>query len=106
MIKNMKMLLSFTLILSALSSFPATANSFLPLESGNNIISQSFSELTTLLTTATPSVKKGQPYDSSNDPAIKSSAGGPTEGPQHGYFAVPLIVIGLAGILLYFSKFN
>jgi hypothetical protein len=106
MIKNMKMLLSFTLILSALSSFPATANSFLPLATENNIVSQSFDEIATLLTIGTLSVKRGQPYDASNDPAIKSSAGGPTEGPQHGYFAVPLIVIGLAGILLYFSKFN
>ncbi len=49
------------------------------------------------------SVKKDQPYSESSDPIFHSN-GPETQSPQHGYFAVPLIVIGLAGILLYFSR--
>ena len=51
---------------------------------------------------ATFSIKKGEPYSEANDPVFQTS--NPEEGPQHGYFAVPLLVIGLAGILLYFSR--
>jgi hypothetical protein len=94
------------ILMNTLSAIPALANIEIPSTTGNAIVSQSLDAIYTLLPADRFSVKKGQPYDSSNDPAIKSSSGGPSEGPQHGYFAVPLIVIGLAGILLYFSKFN
>lgn len=48
-------------------------------------------------------VKNSKHYNESNDPAFKR-CGTNSEGPQHGYFAVPLLVLGLAGVLLYFTK--
>lgn len=48
-------------------------------------------------------LKNSKTYDEANDPAFKR-CGTNSEGPQHGYFAVPLLVLGLAGVLLYFSK--
>ena len=104
-LKAMK-LFAVVMLMNALSAVPALANLGIPSNTGNAIVSQSLDAISTLLSADRFSVKKGQTYDSSNDPAIKSSAGGPSEGPQHGYFAVPLIVIGLADILLYFSKFD
>ncbi len=104
-LKTMK-LFAVMVLLNALFAAPAIADTGLPLGVGNTIISQGLDAISMLLTADRYAVKKGQPYDASNDPAIKSSNGGPDEGPQHGYFAVPLIVIGLAGILLYFSRFN
>jgi hypothetical protein len=105
MIKQMKKTLSFVIIWGALTSFSATANDFLP--GTSNKASQGIEAFSTLLDAGNLSIKRGQPYDAANDPAIKSSAGGPEQtSPEHGYFAVPLIVIGLAGILLYFSKFD
>jgi hypothetical protein len=107
MTKNMMKTLSLAVILAALTSFSATANDFSALDSSKNTISQGIESISTLLTDSNPSIKRGQPYDASNDPAFKSSSGGPEQtSPEHGYFAVPLIVIGLAGILLYFSKFD
>ena len=107
MIKNMMKTLSLALILAALASFCATANDFSALDSSNNTISQGIESISTVLTDNKPSIKRGQAYDEVNDPAFKSSSGGPEQtSPEHGYFAVPLIVIGLAGILLYFSKFD
>jgi hypothetical protein len=94
------------MLINTLSAVPALANG-LPLSTANTIVSQGLEAISTLLTADRYSVKRGQPYDESNDPAFKSSASGPEESsPQHGYFAVPLIVIGLAGILLYFSRFD
>jgi hypothetical protein len=95
------------MLINTLSAVPALADNELPLSTANTIVSQGLEAISTLLTADRYSVKRGQPYDESNDPAFKSSAGGPEESsPQHGYFAVPLIVIGLAGILLYFSRFD
>jgi hypothetical protein len=107
MIKNIIKTLSFALILSAATSFTASANDFSAWNPTSNKIGQSIDSISALFLASKPSVKRGQPYDEANDPAIKSSAGGPEQtSPEHGYFAVPLIVIGLAGILLYFSKFD
>jgi hypothetical protein len=94
-------LAAFILFLNVLPVGQAHADSGLMMGEGNQI---------TLKTIAldvidnTFSIKKGQAYDEANDTAIRTFNGGPTEGPQHGYFAVPLIVIGIAGILLYFIR--
>jgi hypothetical protein len=48
------------------------------------------------------SVLAEQTYDATFDPVLRQ--GGPEEGPKHGYFAVPLIVIGLAALLIFFSR--
>ncbi|MEQ1546376.1 hypothetical protein [Methyloglobulus sp.] len=104
-LKLMK-IFAVVMLINALLPELALADTRLPINTSNTIVRDGLEAIETLLTSDRYSIKKGQPYDSSNDPAIKSSSGGPSEGPQHGYFAVPLIVIGLAGILLYFSKFN
>lgn len=62
-----------------------------------------FSRIAVGLASQPYSVKKDQPYSEANDPLFHNN-GPETQSPQHGYFAVPLIVIGLAGILLYFSR--
>lgn len=101
-LKAMK-LFAAVMLINFLFTFTALAYTVLPV-SQNAITYQKVEDF---LSTVQFSIKKGQPYDESNDPAIKTRAGGPEEtSPQHGYFAVPLIVIGLAGILLYFSKFD
>ena len=105
-LKAMK-IFAVVILINTLSAVPALADNGLPLRTANTIVSQGLEAINTLLPTGRYSVKRGQPYDESNDPAFKSSAGGPEQSsPQHGYFAVPLIVIGLAGILLYFSRFD
>jgi hypothetical protein len=101
-LKPMKFFAAVMLI-NFLFTLPALAYTRLPL-SENAVTYQKVEDF---LSTVQFSIKKGQRYDESNDPAIKTRAGGPEEtSPQHGYFAVPLIVIGLAGVLLYFSKFD
>ena len=88
-------------------TMPALSDTGLILNGSNTLVSQASEVVDNLIVPERFSVKKGQPYDEPNDPAFKSSSGGPEQSsPQHGYFAVPLIVIGLAGILLYFSKFD
>lgn len=107
MIKKMIKILSFTLILNAFFSYNALAGDFFTLNNDKNTVIQSVDSFSNLLDSGTFSVKRGQSYDESKDTAIKSRSGGPEQtSPEHGYFAVPLIVIGLAGILLYFSKFD
>lgn len=106
LLKAMK-IFAVVMLINTFSAVPALADNGLPLSTANTIVSQGLGAINTLLTADRYSVKRGQPYDESNDPAFKSSAGGPEQSsPQHGYFAVPLIVIGLAGILLYFSRFD
>jgi hypothetical protein len=106
LLKAMK-IFAIAMLINTSSAVPALADNGLSLSTANTIVSQGLGAISTLLSADRYSVKKGQPYDESNDPAFKSSAGGPEQSsPQHGYFAVPLIVIGLAGILLYFSRFD
>ncbi|NOU22276.1 MAG: hypothetical protein HOO93_10915 [Methyloglobulus sp.] len=106
LLKAMK-LFALVMLMNTFSSTHALADTKLHLNTENSIVSQVLEALKTIAPTDQYSIKGGQPYDQSNDPAFKSSAGGPEQtSPQHGYFAVPLIVIGLAGILLYFSKFD
>lgn len=50
-------------------------------------------------------VKQGEQYDETRDPALHKSSP-PEEGPQHGYFAVSLLVISIVGVLLYFIKLD
>ena len=105
-LKTMKLIAVVMLLMNTLFTLPALADSVQPVSQYANIY-HGIEGITEYFILGQFSVKKGQPYDASNDPAIKTRAGGPEEtSPQHGYFAVPLIVIGLAGILLYFSKFD
>lgn len=70
-----------------------------------NIHIQGLESVLTGLSGTSISIKKGQPYDEASDPAFRSFKSGPVdESPQHGYFAVPLLVIGLAAILLFFIR--
>jgi hypothetical protein len=99
-IKSIK-LFSLFLVMNALSAGIAMAGSNLVIgEYGAKSINI---EAIELIDNAF-AIKKGRPYDEANDTAFRTFNGGPTEGPQHGYFAVPLIVLGIAGILLYFSR--
>jgi hypothetical protein len=95
MLKKTMTIFAFTLLLSVL---PASANSLFASKFNLDLAGTSLA-----LTAEKYSVKNGQPYSEANDPLFHSN-GPESQSPQHGYFAVPLIVIGLAGILLYFSK--
>lgn len=50
-----------------------------------------------------PAVKQGEPYDEAKDPAMHKNTP-PEDGPQHGYFAVSLLVIVIAIVVSYFLK--
>ena len=107
MLLKMMKIFAVVLLMNAFSAAPVLADRGMPVNIGNNLVSQGLEAMTALLSTHGYSVKKGQPNDKSNDSTIKGSGGGPEQtSPEHGYFAVPMIVIGLAGILLYFSKFD
>jgi hypothetical protein len=97
----MKKILSLILFLAALSCITASANNYLPSNNEIRSLRHEFTEYSPFNNTRF-SAKQGEFYDESRDPAFQS--GGPQDGPQHGYFAVPLIVIGLVSLLLYFMK--
>jgi hypothetical protein len=48
-------------------------------------------------------LKNSKHYNESNDPAFRR-CGTNSSGPLHGYFAVSLLIFGIAGALLYFTK--
>ncbi len=99
MLKKTMLLFAFPLLLTA---FPASANSTFTSNQNYNY-GDELKDLSSILGGDTVSVKKGQTYSESNDPLFHTN-GPESTTPQHGYFAVPLIVIGIAGILLYFSR--
>jgi hypothetical protein len=99
MLKKTMCLFAFPLLLSAL---PASANSIFT-SNQNYKYGVELMQFSSILGGNSVSVKKGQTYNESNDPIFHSN-GPESTTPQHGYFSVPLIVIGLAGILLYFSR--
>ncbi|CAG7856136.1 hypothetical protein MCAMS1_00517 [biofilm metagenome] len=94
-------LAAFILLMNTLPAGTAHADSGLMMGEGSQI---ALKNIAIDAINNTFSIKKGQAYDEANDTAFRTFNGGPTKGPQHGYFAVPLIVIGIAGILLYFSR--
>jgi len=98
----MKKILSLILFLAALSCFTASANNYLPSNNEIRTIRHEFTEAIPFIKNTGFSAKQDVFYDESRDPAFQS--GGPQDGPKHGYFAVPLIVIGLVSLLLYFMK--
>ena len=51
------------------------------------------------------SAKLGEPYDESKDPALHKSSP-PEEGPQHGYFAVSIVMLIAVGMFIYFLKMD
>ena len=93
----MKKIFAIVLLLNA---FPVFANQRMALSSSNDIVSVASS--TQFKKDPFP-LKNTKAYDEANDPAFRR-CGTNSQGPQHGYFAVPLLVLGLAGVLLYFSK--
>jgi hypothetical protein len=104
MIKKAIKLLSLALMLGIIPSIPVSANDLLP-NAGTKMIEQGLELVTALMENDIISSKQKQPYDRSKDPAHHTNTEiSEAPAPQHGYFAVPLIVIGLAGILLYFSR--
>jgi hypothetical protein len=89
-------------MLTALSGFPAVASDISFLNTDRNVAELGIDGISSLLNTNNLSAKLDRTYEESR--ITVSQSGGPTEGPQHGYFAVPLLVFGLAGILIYFIK--
>jgi hypothetical protein len=97
MVNLMKIIFAISLLLNV---FPVFANQQAALSSLNDI---GVVASTTQLNNDPFPLKNTKTYDEANDPAFKR-CGTNSQGPQHGYFAVPLLVLGLAGVLLYFSK--
>lgn len=48
-------------------------------------------------------LKNSKRYDESQDPAFRR-CGTNSSGPQHGFYAVPLLILGISGAVLYFLK--
>jgi|GEM_PF-2345813 len=66
-----------------------------------SIAADSIAPLTTTETTYKDPfpLKNSKYYDESKDPAFRR-CGTNSSGPQHGYFAVPLLILGIAGALI------
>jgi len=103
MVKKAIIILTFSLSLNAWFCAPASAGDLMAFKGEYNAVTQGLKGFAATLNSGRMAIKKGQPYDESRDPVFQISKPA-SEGPQHGYFAVPIIVLGLAGILLYFSK--
>jgi hypothetical protein len=97
MVKKMKRIFAIVLLLNA---FPVFASQQTTLSSLNDVAAATSS--TQFKKDPFP-LKNTKTYDEANDPAFRR-CGTNSQGPQHGYFAVPFLVLGLAGVLLYFSK--
>ncbi len=105
MLKKTITIFSLAVVLTAFHSSPVSSNQLLSVNAEGTFVNQSLGLMKTVLTMNEVSVKQQQPYDKANDPAHRGSTEfSEAPRPQHGYFAVPLIVLGLAGILLYFSR--
>ncbi len=98
MIKKTMKILGVVLVLN---SMPASAYQVEFLNYETSLINQGVTLTNTFLDTNKFVIKKGEPYNQDNDPVFRKS-GPESESPQHGYFAVPLLFIGIAGIVLYF----
>lgn len=89
-------------ITSFMNAVPVSADSFTGAGKSLELSAAGLADAVSLFAANPFYIKRGEPYVEANDPAFMSS--GPTEGPKHGYFAVPMLVLGIAGILLYMSK--
>lgn len=49
------------------------------------------------------SVKRGQPYDESKDPALRKGTEN-WEQEQGSFFAIPALVLGIVGVFLFFNR--
>ncbi len=103
MYKKAMKFFALLLLINAITVLPAFGDSQLTFPNGNTLVGMSLKDIASVLDKNQFSVKSNKPYDQSNDPAFIKS-GPADETPQHGYFAVPLLVIGLAAILLYFTR--
>ncbi len=49
------------------------------------------------------SIKRGEKYDESKDPALRKGTEN-NEQPQSSFFAVPALILGVAGLVLFFNR--
>ena len=101
--KTIKTLRIFALVCFLLPNI-STANDKLAVNSVNNSIASSLDIALDLINPGKISIKRGEPYDESKDPAMHYKSSGPSEGPQHGYFALPALVLVIAGIFIFYLK--
>ena len=100
-----KKLLAYLILTASLSATSLSAtemHSGMIKNAGEYVLGK---DMTTLLLDGLIATAQDLGYDQSNDPAFMKS-GPADESPQHGYFAVPGLVLGLAALLLYFSRFK
>ena len=101
MLKKAIRLFAFMAVMNAITTSSVLADNRFYTGGNSNF---SLEQTSILLINNALSVKQNKVYDEANDTAFRTFNGGPTEGPQHGYFAVPLIIIGLTVVLLIFIR--
>lgn len=101
MIKALIKILAISLMSNAVTSVPVSAQPITLLDGNKSLINLNFITIDAPIPNWIMAVKKNEGYTETNDPSFHKS-GPDWDGPQHGYFAVPLIFIGIAGVLLFF----
>jgi hypothetical protein len=101
MIKAIIKTLAISLMLNTVTIVPVSAQPIALHQDNKALVNLNFITIDALLPNWILAVKKNEGYTEANDPSFHKS-GPDWDGPQHGYFAVPLIFIGIAGILLFF----
>jgi hypothetical protein len=106
-VMKIKTLKSFglALLLGSIFCSPASAGYSVSGTADTLLSNESLGSVAEALDIGTISVKAKPTYNKASDPAhhTKPEFSEPPR-PQHGYFAVPLLVIGVAGIFLYFCR--
>lgn len=62
-----------------------------------------FDNASTLFTSKSMATKRGEKYDETKDPALRKGTEN-TEQPQSSFFAIPAVVIGIIGLILFLSR--
>jgi hypothetical protein len=103
MIKRVFLSLSIVILLSEAPNVHAVANASIIFQSAELSPKLGFDDNITLTRTGFFSTKKVVAYDESKDPALRKGTEN-WEEPQGSYFAIPALIIGVIGLVLFFNR--
>jgi hypothetical protein len=95
--------LFFMILVSCASSIEVSANSISNIIALNSSADISYGDNFSLSRSSAISTKRGEKYDAAKDPALRRGTEN-WEEPQGSYFAIPALVIGVIGIVLFFNR--
>ena len=103
MLKQTFKSLIFIILLSITASIQVSANSLSNFISPTLLADSNDANHFTFSQTNTISVKSGEKYDETKDPALRSGTEN-WEEPQGSFFAIPAAVVGIILIFLFFNR--